>query len=169
MQCNLFYLAQRLARYHSRAAVFGDLPGISKDGSVTPAVQRMIDGLRGKVSYWNWNYAPMDNDATTSGGHQYVTKDFTFMPMNWGVTAANPNYLREAGAVNFEDSNGVICPATMADVLLGANEPDIYGSCMGSMCGRCTGPCKPSEVPGDCPVAICRSARIGTTDLPRPL
>ena len=95
----------------------------------------------------------MDNDATTSGGHQYVTKDFTFMPMNWGVTAANPNYLREAGAVNFEDSNGVICPATMADVLLGANEPDIHGSCMGSTCGRCTGPCKPSEVPGDCPVA----------------
>ena len=35
----------------------------------------------------------MDNDATTSGGHQYVTKDFTFMPLNWGVTAANPNYL----------------------------------------------------------------------------
>jgi hypothetical protein len=122
-------------------------------------MQTMIDGLKGtnkkdgKVSYWNWNYAPMDNDATTSGGHQYLTKDFTFMPMNWGVGVANQDELREAGAVNFKDASGVDCPATMADVFLGANEPDIYGSCMGNMFGKCTAPCKSYEVPSDCPVA----------------
>uniref|UniRef100_A0A7S4MC25 Asl1-like glycosyl hydrolase catalytic domain-containing protein n=1 Tax=Odontella aurita TaxID=265563 RepID=A0A7S4MC25_9STRA len=43
----------------------------------------------------------------------------------------------------------------MGDVLLGANEPDIYGSCMGEgVMGRCTAPCTAEEVArGDCPVA----------------
>lgn len=42
----------------------------------------------------------------------------------------------------------------MADIFLGANEPDIQGSCMGNMMGACRYPCTSGEVQaGDCPVA----------------
>lgn len=139
--------------------LLGALPGIREDGSVAAPTQRLIDGLKvtnkydGKVSYWNWNYAPMQNDATTDGGHQYLTKDFLFMPENWGVEAAQDKYVRAAGTVNFLDSDGIRCPATMSDIFLGANEPDIYGSCMGNMMGACTSPCPPSVPASDCPVA----------------
>jgi len=38
--------------------------------------------------------------------------------------------------------------------LLGTNEPDIYGSCMGDMFGKCLAPCDAASVAsGDCPAA----------------
>jgi hypothetical protein len=119
-------------------------------------MQTMIDGLKStntyssKVSYWNWNYAPQNNDA---GSHQALTKDFVFMPEIWGVGAADEKYVRPANQVGYQDSNGIVSPSQMADIFLGANEPDIYGSCMGDMMGSCTGPCTPAEVPGNCPAA----------------
>lgn len=140
--------------------MLGDMPGIKADGSATEAMQTMIDGLKktnkynGKVSYWNWNYVPQDNDGSTNGGHQYLTKDFLFMPENWGVGAADERYMRTANQVDYTDSNGVGTPSHMADIFLGANEPDIYGSCMGNMMGACTAPCTPAEAQaGNCPVA----------------
>ena len=36
-----------------------------------------------------------------------------------------------------EDSQGKPCPAEMATLFLGMNEPDIQGSCMGNMFGTC--------------------------------
>lgn len=76
------------------------------------------------------------------------------MPENWGVGAPKDEYVRTANQANFIDSNGVTCPAQMADIFLGANEPDIYGSCMGDMMGACTGPCTTSEADsGNCPIA----------------
>lgn len=136
--------------------MLGTMYGIHKDGSTSTAMQTVIDGLKatnkynGKVTYWNWNYAPMENDASTKGGHQYLTKDFLFMPENWGVGPADGRYVRSANKPNFLDGNGVVCPATMADIFLGANEPDIIGSCMGDMMGACVGPCRQGE---SCPVA----------------
>jgi hypothetical protein len=118
-------------------------------------MQAFIDGLRAssdfqKVHYWNWNLAPMYND---DGGHfEYLTKDFLFMPEQWGVDQVNPEWVREANVANFLDSGGNICPATMADIFLGANEPDIIGSCMGDMMGECTGSCLSGDT-GGCPVA----------------
>jgi hypothetical protein len=141
--------------------MLGDLGhGIKADGSTSAAMQKVIDGLKvtnkhdGKLTYWNWNYAPEDNDATTNstGGHQYLTKDFVFMPENWGVGPVNGSYVRRANASNFKDGNGITSPATMADIFLGPNEPDIIGSCMGDMMGKCIGPCSSSEA-GDCPIA----------------
>jgi len=139
--------------------MLGGMPGIHADGSTSAAMQTMIDGLKvtnkynGKVSYWNWNYAPQDNDVDSGGGHQYLTKDFVFMPENWGMGAAEDQYVRTANQANFVDSNGVVSPGTMADIFLGANEPDIYGSCMGDMMGKCTGPCTDAEYKTGCPVA----------------
>jgi len=150
--------------------LLGDLPGIHKDGTVDSPTQTLIDGLKvtnkinGKVAYWNWFYVPKDNDPTISAGHQYLTKDFVFMPENWGVQAVDEQYVREAGATNFVDKNGIQCPATMADIFLGANEPDIYGSCMGNMMGACTAPCyhNISNTPA-CPVAhLNKSQGTGT-------
>jgi len=41
----------------------------------------------------------------------------------------------------------------MGDIFLGANEPDIKGSCMGTIMGSCTGACTAAEVnASDCPV-----------------
>lgn len=145
--------------------LLGDLgSGIKADGSTSADMKKVIDVLKstnkhhGKVTYWNWNYAPMDNDPGPNGtkaGHQYLTEDFVFMPQNWGVTPiANESFLRPALATNWTDSQGIRCPAMMSDVLLGANEPDIIGSCMGDMMGACIGPCTPAAVSrGDCPVA----------------
>merc|ERR1712137_1083331 len=72
------------------------------------------------------------------------------MPENWGVDAANDEYVRTANEANFVDSNSVVCPATWADIFMGANEPDIIGSCMGNMMGKCVGPCLAGE---SCPEA----------------
>jgi hypothetical protein len=140
--------------------MLGDMPGINSDYSTSAPMQTMIDSLKvtnkynGKVSYWNWNYAPMDNDPTTKGGHQYLTKDFVFMPNNWGVGAAGNDDVRTAGKSGYIDMTGVVSPSEMGDIFLGANEPDIYGSCMGDMMGACTGPCTDAEVAAnDCPEA----------------
>ena len=125
-------------------------------------MQKFIDGLKvtnkysGKLAYWNWNYAPEDTAGPTGApnGHQYLTKDFLFMPENWGVGVADSKYIRPANQAGFADSTGVTCPAQMADIFLGANEPDIYGSCMGDMMGACTAPCTTAEAnANDCPVA----------------
>ena len=51
----------------------------------------------------------------------------------WGVEPVRDQYVREAGKANFLDAEGKMCPATMATIFLGANEPDITGSCMGNM------------------------------------
>merc|ERR1719506_2495657 len=74
--------------------MLGALTGIHSDGSTSAAMKKVIDALKttnkhdGKVAYWNWNFAPMafENCQGTSGGHQYLTEDFVFMPENWGVT-----------------------------------------------------------------------------------
>jgi len=143
--------------------LLGNAPGINADGSTSASMQKFIDGLKvtnkynGKLAYWNWNYAPEDVSDPSTGkptGHQYLTKDFLFMPENWGVGVAEAEYIREANVVGFADSSGVQCPAQMADIFLGANEPDIYGSCMGDMMGACTAPCTSDEVNAhNCPVA----------------
>jgi hypothetical protein len=135
--------------------LLGALPGIHSDGTADAPVQRLIDGLKttgnfGKVTYWNWNLAPMRND---DGSMQYLTSEFIFMPEQWGIEAVNPQYVRTAGQANFLDSEGQVCPATMSTLFLGSNEPDIIGSCMGNMMGTCTGSCTDAEVRSGCPVA----------------
>jgi len=135
--------------------LLGPLPGIASDGSTTSEMQAFVDGLRvssdfGKVHYWNWNLAPMIN--ADSGSLEYLSKDFLFMPEQWGVDKVAEQYVREANVANFLDSEGHVCPATMADIFLGANEPDIIGSCMGDVMGACTGSCLGGEA-GGCPVA----------------
>jgi len=98
--------------------------------------------------YWNWNLAPeMEN-----GTMQYLTKDFIFMPEQWGVGVVDETYVRTAGQTDFLDANGNPSPAEMGTIFLGANEPDMYGSCMGGMMGACTAPCQSGTKPHDCPV-----------------
>jgi len=67
-----------------------------------------------------------------------------FMPEVWGVGPA-PEHgaaeLRPAGESNFPDMMGGTSPAEMATILLGMNEPDIQGSCLGNMFGSCVAPC----------------------------
>jgi len=83
-----------------------------------------------------------------------TTKDMLFMPEQWGMGVVKNRWVRQAGEPNFLDSNGKVSPATMADIFLGANEPDIFGSCMGNMFGTCTKPCMPADVSaGNCPEA----------------
>ena len=115
----------------------------------------MINGLKktssfGKVAYWNWNLAPQTDQVGGKNVPEYLTSDFLFTPEQWGAGEVMDKYLRQAGEVNFLDSNGKPCPAQMANILLGTNEPDIYGSCMGNMFGKCRSHC---ETPTDCPVA----------------
>lgn len=117
--------------------------------------QRIVDVMKrtstfGKVSFWNWNLAPM-----TNGDHEeYLSSDFVFMPENWGAGAIEDRYLRPAGQSNFLDDSGRTSPATMGNILLGMNEPDIQGSCMGNMFGRCVRACTDASVAaGDCPAA----------------
>lgn len=135
--------------------LLGQLHGIS-DGTAHGDMKRMIDGLKvanpyGKVHFWNWNLAPMN---PKDGGKENLTSDFIFMPEQWGTNTVEGKYVREANTVGFLDSEGEWCPAQMADIFLGANEPDIHGSCMGSMMGSCKAPCTPAEVAaGDCPIA----------------
>lgn len=134
--------------------LLGQLPGISADGIASGPVQRLIDALKasssvGKVSYWNWDYVP----RTTDGQAQYLSKDFIFMPDNWGMTAGKiAEDLKPAGSVGFIDGDGQHSPAEMSTLLLGANEPDLFGSCMGDMMGKCTAPCTDAEAPS-CPAA----------------
>jgi len=69
------------------------------------------------------------------------------------VEPVDDKYVRTAGQPNFLDSEGKVCPAEMGTIFLGANEPDMTGSCMGNMMGKCTAPCTPAEVSaGNCPV-----------------
>lgn len=135
--------------------LLGKLPGINQDGSTTPDTRRMIDALKAtstfnKVSYWNWNLAPQTDEEGGKKVPEYLTGDFLFTPEQWGAGVVMDKYLREAGSVNFLDSNGKPCPAQMANILLGTNEPDIYGSCMGDMFGKCTSHC---DTQVDCPAA----------------
>eukprot|EP00438_Fugacium_kawagutii_P009853 Skav209420 [mRNA] locus=scaffold1411:337164:354193:+ [translate_table: standard] len=104
----------------------------------------------GKVAYWNWNLAPQTDQVGGKNVPEYLTSDFLFTPEQWGAGEVMEKYLRPAGQTNFLDSNGQPCPAQMANILLGTNEPDIYGSCMGNMFGKCRSHC---ETPTDCPVA----------------
>lgn len=139
---------------HWGCGLVGLLPGIGPDGQASGEVQRLIDGIKassslGKVSYWNWDYVPRVDD----GQPQHLTKDFVFMPENWGVTPGGiARELQPAGAVGFVDGDGRQSPAEMANMLLGANEPDMSGSCMGDMMGKCTAPCTDAEAPS-CPAA----------------
>lgn len=139
--------------------LLGFLPGISQDGKrVTKETQLLIDALRstsdfGKVSYWNWNFAPQTNKVHGKDETEAISSDFLFMPEMWGAGVAEEKYVRPAGQRNFLDSNGQQCPATMANILLGTNEPDIRGSCMGNMFGKCLAPCPASMSPAACPAA----------------
>lgn len=135
--------------------MLGPIPGIQADGTMSGDTARLVNGLKsatphGKVSYWNWNLAPQTDDS----GTEYLSEDFLFMPENWGVGEVDDENLRDANAQGFLDSDGNWCPAQMADIFLGANEPDIRGSCMGTMMGACTAPCTSHEAEiGDCPAA----------------
>ena len=80
-----------------------------------------------KVMFWNWNLAP----------EEPLTEDFIFMPEVWGSGVVNEEWVRQADTTNFLDSHGKQSPATMANLMMGMNEPDIQGSCMGNMFGRC--------------------------------
>jgi len=134
----------------------GNLPGITQDGKVARATRRLIDGIKGsstfnKATFWNWGLAPQ----TTGGTEEHLSADFLFMPEQWGSGPVSAQYLRPAGQANFLDSNGKPTPATMAPLLLGMNEPDITGSCMGNLFGKCSRSCSPQAVAnGDCPVAV---------------
>jgi len=132
----------------------GSLPGITQNGQVTSETQRLIDGIKGsssfnKATFWNWGLAPQ----TTGETEEHLSKDFLFMPEQWGIGPIEEKWLRPAGEANFLDSNGRHTPATMAPILLGMNEPDITGSCMGNLFGKCSRSCTPAAVArGDCPV-----------------
>jgi len=135
--------------------LLGSIPGISEDGTTTAETQRMIDALKktssfDKVSYWNWNLAPQ----TTPEGPEYLSKDFLFVPEQWGPTVVDERWVRTAGQSPFLDSNCLESQAQMANVFLGMNEPDIQGSCMGNMFGTCVSPCTDAAVAAnDCPTA----------------
>jgi len=136
--------------------LLGGIPGISADGSATAETQYLIDGIKGsstfnKTTYWDWNFRPKLGEK---GVPEYLTKDILFMPNVWGVGPVGADMLVEAGQANFTDMMGGTSPATMANILLGMNEPDIYGSCMGNMFGSCTAPCDDEAVrSNDCPTA----------------
>jgi len=136
----------------------GSLPNINADGTASAETQRLIDGIKSsssfnKATYWNWNLAPQED----GGVPEYLTEDFIFMPEIWGVGPVvehGTDGLRDAGKANFQDMMGGTSPATMATILLGMNEPDIVGSCMGNMMGKCTAPCSDEAVnSNDCPAA----------------
>uniref|UniRef100_A0A7S2KXJ1 Asl1-like glycosyl hydrolase catalytic domain-containing protein n=1 Tax=Zooxanthella nutricula TaxID=1333877 RepID=A0A7S2KXJ1_9DINO len=136
----------------------GHLPDISKDGVASGETRRLIDGIKGssdfnKATYWNWNVAPMKTD----GREEYLSSDMIFIPEIWGVGPApahGPEAPRPAGQANFPDMMGGTSPAEMATILLGMNEPDIVGTCMGTMFGSCVNSCSQAALDaGDCPVA----------------
>merc|ERR1719476_41031 len=121
--------------------LLGEIPGINSAGIATPETQRLIDGVKGsstlgKVNYWNWQLVP-----DVSKG-EYLTEDFIFMPEQWGHGVAEVLATVPAGSSNFTlTPNGTArSPASMADIFMGSNEPDIVGSCMGGEFGSCLGP-----------------------------
>lgn len=125
---------------------------------MTKETQLLIDALRstsdfGKVSYWNWNFAPQTNKVHGKDETEVISSEFLFMPEMWGAGVAEEKYIRPAGQPDFLDSNGQQCPATMANIFLGTNEPDIRGSCMGNMFGTCLAPCPASMSTAACPAA----------------
>lgn len=128
--------------------LLGKIPGISESGA-SKDTQKFIDALKksssfNKVMFWNWNLAP----------EEPLTEDFIFMPEVWGSGVVNEEWVRQADTTNFLDSHGKQSPATMANLMMGMNEPDIQGSCMGNMFGRCVKPCDDAAVHGnDCPKA----------------
>jgi len=128
--------------------LLGKIPGISESGA-SEDTQKFIDALKksssfNKVMFWNWNLAP----------EEPLTEDFIFMPEVWGSGVVNEEWVRQADTTNFLDSHGKQSPATMANLMMGMNEPDIQGSCMGNMFGRCVKPCDDAAVHGnDCPKA----------------
>jgi len=134
----------------------GNLHGINADGTATAAMQALIDGIKNsstlkKASYWNWNFVPQKGEG---GVPEYLTKDFIFMPNAWGPEPVDAKKLVVAGKASFTDAMGGTSPATMASILLGMNEPDIIGSCMGNMFGSCLAECDDESVQQkDCPVA----------------
>jgi len=133
----------------------GTLPSISQDGKVGQETRKLIDGIKksstfNKATFWNWGLAPQ----TTGGTEEHLSEDFLFMPEEWGIGPVNENNLRQAGESNFLDSNQRRTPATMATLLLGMNEPDIRGSCMGNLFGKCVKPCSNKALwERDCPAA----------------
>lgn len=143
--------------------LLGDLLGIGPSGETTAGMQTLVNSLKksssfNKVAYWNWNFAPQEE----KGRMQYLTSDFMFMPSNWGIKPGAAEWYREARTVSWLDANGQPSPAEMADILLYANEPDIQGSCMGTMIGYCTGPCTPAEAAAGCPAAHLHGVTKGT-------
>eukprot|EP00930_Biecheleria_cincta_P018224 TRINITY_DN14271_c0_g1_i2.p1 TRINITY_DN14271_c0_g1~~TRINITY_DN14271_c0_g1_i2.p1 ORF type:complete len:505 (-),score=87.15 TRINITY_DN14271_c0_g1_i2:326-1840(-) len=136
--------------------LLGKIPGISQDGQTTPETQRFVDALKStstfnKVNYWNWNLAPQ---TLPDGQVEHLSKDFLFIPEQWGPGPVPDAWVRPAGQSPFLDSNGQPCNAEMANIFLGMNEPDIQGSCMGTMMGKCLEPCDDAAVAAnDCPAA----------------
>mmetsp|Transcript_5511 Transcript_5511/g.13604 ORF Transcript_5511/g.13604 Transcript_5511/m.13604 type:complete len:552 (+) Transcript_5511:93-1748(+) len=134
----------------------GSIPGISADGTATAETQSLIDGIKGSstfnmATYWNWNFKPQLGEKDVP---EYLTKDILFMPDSWGAGAVAADMLVEAGQANFPDLMGGTSPATMANILLGMNEPDIIGSCLGNMFGSCNAPCDAEAMwNNDCPMA----------------
>merc|ERR1712049_58605 len=59
------------------------------------------------------------------------------MPEMWGQGAADVVGIPPANTKDFWVGGGLKSPATTANVFMGSNEPDIYGSCMGSAFGEC--------------------------------
>lgn len=121
--------------------LLGVIPGISSDGTVTADTARLIAGIKGsssynKVNYWNWNFVPdvVDPDLNK---RQYLTKDFIFMPEMWGQGAADVTKIPKAGSTDYLLGDGTTSASTVANVFMGSNEPDIYGSCMGAAFGEC--------------------------------
>lgn len=133
----------------------GELKGINADGSTTPDMQNVIDAMKtsssfNMASYWNWGTKP----EFAGDRMQYLSEDFLFMPDQWGMGPVRADDLQPAGQKGIKDADGGDSKATMATLLLGGNEPDITGSCMGNMFGSCTAPCTSDEVSsGNCPIA----------------
>lgn len=136
--------------------LLGHIPGIDAAGKTEPATQHLIDGLKesstfNKVSYFNWNYAP---DIKRSKP-QYLSREFLFLPEMWGVEIDDQNALKQSGQQPIVYSDGAVSsPAMMGGILLGTNEPDMYGSCNGNMLGKCVAPCADDvKREGKCPIA----------------
>ena len=76
-----------------------------------------------------------------SGG-EFLSEDFIFIPDQWGHCVVDRLAARPAIEA---DLTLRACwsrsPATMTDLFMGPNEPDIAGSCMGSgLSGECLSP-----------------------------
>merc|ERR1719510_2567997 len=98
----------------------------------------------GKVydTHQSMNYAEQWNLVPDRAAGQHLTKDFVFIPEMWGQGVIDVNALQPAGEANFKFSRDGEdrSPATMSTLLMGSNEPDIIGSCMGDSFGDCLEP-----------------------------